>query len=126
MDALDIQQRGINIDKINQFYRNRGINVITNYAVSDEDEDVYAEQLFHAAQHLYDLVDLKGHRVFLHDSTGVSRAPTLFLVYQSLFMKTNQSVPDQYKDLKKIYPLATPNFRMIQRMLDDNKSFLDK
>ena len=114
------------MEKINQFYRNRGINVIVNYAVSDEDEDIYAEQLFNAAQHLFDLVDMKGHRVFLHDSTGVSRAPTLFLVYQSLFMKTNMSVPDQYKELKKIYPFATPNFNMINRVLDDNKQFLEK
>ena len=126
MDQLDIQQRGINLDKISQFYRNKGINVIINYAVSDENEEIYAEQLFHAAKHLFELVDLKGHRVFLHDTTGVSRAPTLFLVYQSLFMKTNYSVPDQYKELKKMYPFATPNFNMIQRVLDDNKQFLEK
>lgn len=82
--------------------------------------------MFNAAQHLFDLVDIKGHRVFLHDSTGVSRAPTLFLVYQSLYMKTPHTVPDQHKDLKKIYKFATPNFRMIERVLDDNKQFLEK
>jgi len=114
------------MEKISQFYRNKGINVVVNYAVSDENEDTYAEQLFNAAQHLFDLVDIKGHRVYLHDSTGVSRAPTLYLVYQSLFMKTPLTVPDQYKELKKIYNHATPNFRMIQRVLDDNKQFLEK
>lgn len=64
-----------------QFYRNKGVNVVVNYGISDEDEEIYADQLFQAAKHLYDLVDVKGHRVFLHDTTGVSRAPTLFLCY---------------------------------------------
>lgn len=31
------------MDKITQFYRNKGINVVINYAVSDENEDTYAE-----------------------------------------------------------------------------------
>lgn len=126
MDQMDITQRGINTDKIMQFYRNKGINVVINFGVTDENVDTYAEQLFEAAKHLFDLVDIKGHRVYLHDTTGVSRAPTLYLCYLALFMKSIQPIPDMAKDLKKIYQFSTPNLKMIQKVLDDNRSFLEK
>lgn len=41
-------------------------------------------------------------------------------------MKSELSVNDLYKDLKKVYQLATPNLKMIQRVLDDNRAFLEK
>lgn len=36
MDQLDTMQRGINTEKIHQFYRNKGISAVTNCPVSDE------------------------------------------------------------------------------------------
>lgn len=106
-------ERGINQPKIDQFYRNKGINVIVKSPCTAEDEDTYAEMLFQAAKHLYDLVDLKGHRVYVHCSTGVSRSPTLFLCYQALFMKSNLSLPDMQKELRKLHSYSTPNMKMI-------------
>jgi len=94
---------------------------VVSSPVTAEDIDDYAEQLFDAAQHLYDLIDVKGHKVYLHDVTGVSRAPTLYLCYLALFMKSTLPVHDMLKELKKQYPLASPNMKLIEKVLDDNK-----
>ena len=126
MDQYDFNTRGVNQDKMQQFYRNKGINQIVNYPITDENVDVYAAALFIGAQHLYDLIDVKGLKVYLHDVTGVSRAPTLFLCYQALFNKTKLSLPEASKKLKQMYELSNPNLKVIQKVLDDNKAFMEK
>lgn len=114
------------MDKVMQFYRNRGINVVVNSPVTDENTEFYAEQLFQAAQHLYDLIDVKGHKVYMHCVSGVSRGPTLLMCYQALFMKSTLPVKEMCQELKRQYKYAHPNIQMIQKVLDDNRSFLDK
>ena len=46
MDKMDIYQRGVDSDKINSFYRNKGINLVVSSPVTAEVEETYAEQLF--------------------------------------------------------------------------------
>jgi hypothetical protein len=41
-------------------------------------------------------------------------------------MKSNQPLDDMRKELKKLYPLSAPNMKMIDRVLDDNRAFLEK
>ena len=108
-----------------QFYRNNGINVVACVPVTDEDPEDYADDLFDAAQVLHDLIDVKGHKVYLHDITGVSRAPTLYLVYLALYKKSNLPLNDMARELKKQYPVSTPNMKMIEQVLDFNQAFLD-
>ena len=43
MDKVDLHERGVDMDKILQFYRNRGINVVVNSPVTDENIEFYAE-----------------------------------------------------------------------------------
>jgi hypothetical protein len=43
MDKIDFNQRGVDTEKINQFYRNKGINVVVNSPVTDENIETYAE-----------------------------------------------------------------------------------
>ena len=124
-DQYDNAQRGIDTGKMMQFYRNNGINVVACVPVTDEDPEDYADDLFEAAKVLHDLIDVKGHKVFLHDTTGVSRAPTLYLVYLSLFKKSNLPLNDMARELKKQYPVSTPNMKMIEQVLDFNQSFID-
>lgn len=50
------------------------------------DSDVYAKQLIKAAKILFDLKDVLGHNVLVHDKTGISRGPTMLMIYNALFM----------------------------------------
>jgi protein-tyrosine phosphatase len=66
-------------------YKNRGINNIVFSPVTDHREGEYWDQLFKAAVVLNDLVNIKKLNVFCNCSSGISRAPTLFLCYLALF-----------------------------------------
>jgi len=67
--------------------------------VSDIDEDQYCNDLFRAAMQLHDLRDIKQQKVYLNCTAGVSRGPTLFIVYLALFIKHKQweSVENLYQ-----------------------------
>jgi len=41
-------------------------------------------------------------------------------------MKSALPVHDMVKELKKQYQFANPNIKMIQKVLDDNRAFLEK
>ena len=43
MDKIDISNRGVDMEKMNQFYRNKGINVVVHSPVTDENTETYAE-----------------------------------------------------------------------------------
>lgn len=72
-----------------------------SFPISDSDEDAYLDYLFNASQHLNDLITEQGHTVFLHDNTGISRAPTLVLSYLCLYAKirTYSNLPEASKML---------------------------
>lgn len=89
---------------------------------TDLNADVYAGQLFQAANEIYKLIK-NGHKVYLHDVAGLSRAPTLFLCYQALFLKFDQTPDEMFRELKKPYKNASPNIDMVQRVINDNKNF---
>ena len=55
MDQIDIEQRSFDYHKFDQIYKNKGIDVVINSPVTDEKDEAYTDQLFQAAQHLYDL-----------------------------------------------------------------------
>lgn len=64
--------------------------------------------------------------MYLHDVAGLSRAPTLFLCYLALFQKFNQTPDEMFRELKKPYKNAAPNIDMVQRVINDNKSFWEQ
>ena len=68
-----------------------GIHRVANVQVSDIFEDEYAQQLFEAVQILHKMKDVEKHKVFVHCSAGISRGPTLLIVYLSLYLKLNVS-----------------------------------
>jgi protein-tyrosine phosphatase len=86
-----------------------------SYPISDSDEDAYLDGLFHAAQHLNDLVVEQNHTVYLHDNTGISRAPTLLLSYLCLYVKirTYDSPADAVKLIQSYSECAYPNFKAV-------------
>lgn len=125
MDAMDLRQKQYDLGRMSQQCRSKGIQYFHS-EVTDEDEEIYSDQLFKAAIQLYDLIDNKKLKVFLHDKTGTSRVPTLLICYKTLFLKSNLPIKEMVKELKKEYPTATPNMEIIVKVLQDNKSFLEQ
>lgn len=90
--VLDIQsnvehgQRGIDMEEMNTWYLQRGINEYNHLPVRDDQQSQYADHLFHAVQKLNALREA-GLQVFAHDGAGVSRICTLLIVYFALYIK---------------------------------------
>ena len=82
-----MMQRGINWNTHQQWYRSRGIEACVHDTVGDDYENEYVRDLFRAVQKLNELINVKKHHVYLHCSAGVSRAPTLFIIYLALYIK---------------------------------------
>lgn len=82
----DMEARGYDWHQVKDKYRALGMKAFS-YPINDQNEDIYTDGLFHAAQHLNDLISEQGHCVYLHDNTGISRAPTLVLSYLCLYAK---------------------------------------
>lgn len=100
-----MSQRGVNWSWITQQYQNGGIQFSINEPVSDVEEDQYCNDLFRAAMTLHDLRDIKQKNVYLNCTAGVSRGPTLMIVYLALFIKHKdwESVEDLYQYVENQY-----------------------
>ena len=93
--------------------------------MTDDVEAEYCHCLFEAAKILNDLINNQGHMVFVNCTTGVSRGPTLIIVYLALFIQH-----DCWDDLEKIYdflqseyPYQDPNLSVAQILIDTKRDF---
>lgn len=113
---------------MSQFYRNNGIRSFQNSPVKDIEHHEYAEQLFKAACILDTLVNEKGYNVMIHDTCGVSRTATLFLIYLALFLKHKSwnNIYELQKYLKVEYDKGVPNMEMVKTVVENNKDFQNK
>ena len=73
-----------------------------------------------------DLIE-QGHTVYLHDNTGICRAPTLVLAYLCLYVKlrTYENLPEASKLLTNYCSSAVPNLKIIQKLMKRCKVFQD-
>jgi len=104
------KQRGLENNKLEILYRDAGLQLIKHQEVDDVDEEEYALQVFQAALVLDEIVG-KGHNVYLHCAKGISRGPTLLVIYMALFLRHPQwySHDDIAADIKDQYALSDPN-----------------
>ena len=70
-----------------QMFKKQGFNYIILNPVSDVDENEYIRSAYEAALKLEDLINKQDQHVFLHDYTGISRAPTILMVYFALMCR---------------------------------------
>lgn len=119
--------RGIKWDRICSKYRDVGIYNCVSHPILDEDEDEYIEELFHAAQHLNDLIE-QGNVVYVYDNTSTSRAPTLILTYLTLFMKCKNYdyLPDAQNEVIMSHEISTPNTKIVAKLLKKHHKFQDR
>ena len=108
-----------------RIYKQYGINMVLNYPIADVKEEEYMEQLFEASLHLHDLIDKQGFHVYLHCSAGVSRGPTLAMVYLALFMKHKywNNLKELKQWIKQQYLLSAANVPIAEKVIEHNKEF---
>ena len=86
----EVAQRGINERLLVEEFRKNGIKTYYRYGISDDDDQIYSEDLFEAQQILFDLIENRGERVYLHCTSGMTRCASLTCVYTCLNMKSSQ------------------------------------
>ena len=123
----EMNERGIIWDRICSKYRDVGIYNCVSHPISDEDEDEYIEELFHAAQHLNDLLE-QGNVVYVNDNTSTSRGPTVILTYLTLFMKTKNYdyLPDAQNAIINHHEISTPNIAIVGKLLKKHQKFQER
>jgi hypothetical protein len=128
MTEQDMRQRGINWGQLCNWYKNRGINTIVHDPVSDNLEAEYCDDLFRAALKLYELRDLQGKQVYLNCSAGVSRAPTLMIVYLALFIRhpSWRSVEELYQWIEDQYEWQDANLKIAALVIHKHKEFQER
>lgn len=131
--------------------RMAGIMIYHNTPIDDATFENYCKDVFAAAKLLFQLIVEQKHHVFIHCSAGVSRCTTLFLVYAALYGIPNEdgssALPSYYKTgsrqqmydehdplsvsltdlahyLKMQYQKSTPNLKVVQMVIDENKAFI--
>ena len=81
--------------------------------------------MFAAVKELDDLIATKGIKVFMYDTTAISRAPTVALAYLCLCKRRNDWYDlDKCEEyLRFCHPVASPNMRMVRKCIEENSVF---
>jgi hypothetical protein len=106
MTEKDMLQRGVNWGQIQHWYRSRGIHTAINEQTCDDYEEQYARDLFRSAVTLNELRNVQNHKVFVNCTAGVSRGPTLMLVYLALFIRH-----EKWEDIEALYEFVEFHYR---------------
>ena len=100
--------RAIDTNNMKAMYSRSGISSYKTSQVSDAQLNEYVNNLFEAAKVLNEMLMEADNQVFLHCTTGISRSPTLVIVYLALFLRHKywDSPKDLEEFVKKAYPDA--------------------
>ena len=79
----------------------------------------YAE----AAVRLNDLINVRGLKVYLHDTSSITRDPTLAIVYICLFLRHPdwQDPEAVEKYVKQLHPIGEPNMFAVKNTIETYK-----
>jgi protein-tyrosine phosphatase len=91
--------------------------------ISDMEDDQYAEDLFRGVLKLHQLKTQCKGEVFMHCTAGVSRSPTLLLVYLALYIKHKEwrSIHNLYDFLESEYRFQDANKLIAQRVIESKQ-----
>ena len=93
--------------------------------MNDNSEDDFCANLFTGAQYLNNMINMEGLTVYVHCTSGISRAPALLIVYLCLFKRVKQwQSPYHVCQFVKAFHINTnPNMRAVQRVVEANIAF---
>lgn len=120
----EYRQRGINWQKLQACYKMQSIKT-ARVPVNDMKEKELQSNLFIAAQHLHNMLNVEGQNVHVHCSSGLTRAPEVVVVYLCLFKKHKcwQSPEDVAHFVKAFNHKVAPNMRVINKCIQANLEF---
>lgn len=74
---------------------------------------------------LDEMINTNKLRVFLNCTNGVSRAPTLAVLYLTLFVRHEKwdNLEELERYVKRFYPMANANLDIIERIIDEHSEF---
>lgn len=118
MTHNDYRQRGLPWQKLHDHFKSRGIKC-SRFPINDMTEKELQSNLFIAAQHLNNMINVEGLNVYVHCTSGVSRAPAVVVTYLCLFkqVKCWNSVEDTSQFIKAYNPKLAPNNKIIQKCI---------
>lgn len=99
-----------------------------HFPIDDFNQQEKAVKYFSAAQYLNDLVNNKNLKVYVHDSSGISRSPTVILTYLTIFKRVDcwQNINQSEKYIRQYYPVGHSNTSLVQKIVNDNREFQNK
>ena len=82
-------------------------------------------QLFVGAQHLHHMINVLNLTVYVHCTSGISRAPAVVLAYLCLFKRVKQWQNPSYVSsfVKQFHVNSNPNMRAVERVVQANLGF---
>jgi len=106
-------------------FRKSGINTCKNVPIRDFQHDECSACYFRAVCELDKMINEQGQHVFVHCFTGISRAPTLIILYFALFLRHEKwnDIGELAKYLESQYDLSHPNLEIVQSIIDNNQLF---
>lgn len=105
---------------IEKYYRSKGIAHIVNHEIDYDEEQKMFKDYAEAAQRLNNLINDRGLKVYLHDTSSITRAPTLTVIYMCLFLRHQDwQNPDKVeKYVKQFHPLGEPNMYAVRKVIE--------
>lgn len=125
--VLDIQNnyRGVDFAVEQQTFRRFGISAVKNIKVWDTYESKYISDLFEAAVELDNMINKQNLHVFVHCNTGISRGPTLVILYFALFLRHEKwnDIGELEHYIMNEYNICNPNTDIVEEVLRLNATF---
>jgi hypothetical protein len=125
--VLDIMSNYRSVDPKTevQMFKKQGFNYVILSPVSDVDEDEYCRSAFQAALKLEELINKQGQHVFLHDFTGISRAPTILMVYFAVMCRhpSWENLDELRTQILRNWEVAQPNVTIVRLVLERQREY---
>jgi len=115
---IDIKHRGINWDKMLDYYKERGITCI-HFPIHDFNETDLTSKLEDGARVLKEMIQDQGLKVYVHCTAGMGRAPAVVLTYLCLHEDWD-SVDEADLIVKSYRKVSCPNLRAVRNVVYKN------
>ena len=122
------KHRGTNTVFIDKLYRQKGISNIFNIPIDEHDESQVNDGLLEGAMRLNQLLNEAKLKVYIHDTSSCTRAPSAVLVYLCLFVKDkNYATPEIVAQMiKQHHQNSFPNMYAVNQTILANKHIQDQ
>jgi hypothetical protein len=102
------------------FQNRANITNVVHFPVLDDELEDYVNDLIQAASQLDKMINEMGEIVFIHCTTGISRAPTLFIVYLAIYCRHKLwEKPDALAAfVLEEFPWSSPNMQAVRICID--------